>query len=85
MTEHLPSDVLSRLRKQAEIPLVCPISRKELLALIEGAEALRGLSSMYAQTWDRVDGALILLPSGVDRFEKAHADASNALATLEAL
>ena len=34
--------------------------------------ALKGLSDMYALTWDRVDGGLMMMDSGVERFEKAH-------------
>jgi hypothetical protein len=42
-------------------------------------EALAELSAMYAHTWDRVDGALVMLHSGVTRFEAAHAKAAAAL------
>lgn len=42
-------------------------------------EALQGLSDMYARTWDRVDGALVMMPDSVARFEAAHKKASIAL------
>lgn len=50
-------------------------SEKVLRERDELLEACEGLSNMYAQTWDRADGALAMLGSGVDRFEKAHANA----------
>lgn len=43
-------------------------------------KALKGLADLYAQTWDRSDGALVMLGSSVERFEKAHAEASAAIA-----
>lgn len=42
-------------------------------------DALRGLSNMYSRTWDRVDGALMMMPDNIERFEKAHAAAQSAL------
>lgn len=42
--------------------------------------ALRGLSDMYAKTWDRVDGALVLMPDNIELFERAHEAARAALA-----
>lgn len=42
-------------------------------------EALQGLSDMYARTWDRVDGALLMMPESVARFEAAHRKAFVAL------
>lgn len=42
-------------------------------------QALRGLSDMYANTWDRVDGALMMPPEGGERFEAAHKAARKAL------
>lgn len=41
--------------------------------------ALKGLSDMYAQTWDRVDGALVMMPETVSQFEAAHKKARIAL------
>lgn len=41
--------------------------------------ALQGLCDMYARTWDRVDGALVMMPDNIERFEKAHAAAQFAL------
>lgn len=35
-------------------------------------KTLTDLSNMYASTWDRVDGALVMMDSGISRFEKAH-------------
>ena len=35
---------------------------------------------MYSHAWDRVDGALVMMPASVKRFEDAHAKASAALA-----
>ena len=52
--------------------------------LIAGApelyEALKDLSDMYAHTWDQVDGALVMLPPSIPRFEAAHKKAQEALA-----
>jgi hypothetical protein len=41
--------------------------------------ALRALSDMYARTWDRTDGALIMMGDGVEKFERAHELARRAL------
>lgn len=41
--------------------------------------ALKGLSDMYARTWDRADGALVMMPDSVPRFEQAHRAALIAL------
>jgi hypothetical protein len=41
--------------------------------------ALAGLESMYAATWDRVDGALVMMPPSITRFEAAHKKAREAL------
>lgn len=57
--------------------------RNNCAALIACAEALKELSNMYASTWDRVDGALMIMDSGVDRFEAAHDKAREALRALE--
>lgn len=46
-------------------------------------EALKELHAMYAHTWDRVDGALVMIDRGVTRFEKAHEAASAAIARAE--
>lgn len=51
---------------------------KEGWVMVRGTEvddmrsALKGLSDMYAWTWDKVDGGLMMSSSGVERFEKAH-------------
>lgn len=51
---------------------------KEGWVMVRGTEvddmrsALKGLSDMYGSTWDRVDGGLMMIDSGVERFEKAH-------------
>lgn len=45
--------------------------------------ALKELSAMYASTWDRVDGALVMMPPGIARFEKAHQMAQDAIAKAE--
>lgn len=42
--------------------------------------ALNELASMYGSTWDRVDGALMMMDTGVERFEKAHQLAQDAIA-----
>lgn len=41
--------------------------------------ALKEISAMYANTWDRIDGALIMMGDGVDRFEEAHANVLNCI------
>ncbi|MGH8449545.1 hypothetical protein [Pseudomonas sp.] len=46
--------------------------------------ALKGLSSMYGSTWDSVDGSLVMLSPGIERFEKAHELARQAIAQAEA-
>lgn len=52
----------------------------ELRARVAGLEsALKDLSDMYGSTWDRVDGALVMMDAGIERFEKAHAAARIAL------
>lgn len=53
-------------------------------ALLKCSEALQELHDMYAFTWDCVDGALMMIDTGVARFEQAHAKAAAALAKLEA-
>lgn len=45
----------------------------------EMREALQELSAMYTYAWDTVDGGLLMMGSGIDRFEKAHAKAKAAL------
>ena len=42
--------------------------------------ALEELSSMYGHAWDRVDGALVMMGSSIERFENAHEKARAALA-----
>jgi hypothetical protein len=47
---------------------------------IEALEsALAGLESMYAHTWDRVDGALVMMPPSIEKFEAAHKKAREVL------
>jgi hypothetical protein len=46
---------------------------------VELQGALKGLSDMYVQAWNLVDGGLIMADSGVDRFEAAHKEARRAL------
>jgi len=41
--------------------------------------ALAELSGMYGSTWDCVDGCLLMMASGIERFEKAHEAAKTAL------
>lgn len=41
--------------------------------------ALSELSAVYTSCWDLVDGGLLLMPSSMDRFEKANAGARKAL------
>lgn len=42
-------------------------------------EALADLESMYARTWDQVDGALVMMPNSIPLFEAAHKKARAAL------
>lgn len=48
-------------------------------------QALTELSNMYASTWDSVDGALVMMGPGVERFEKAHSAAEVAIAAAKGL
>jgi hypothetical protein len=48
------------------------------------AEALRGLSNLYGFAWDRVDGGLMMMEAGVERFDIAHEKALAALAEYDA-
>lgn len=41
--------------------------------------ALRDLAAMYSHAWDREDGALIMMGSSVQYFERCHAKAQRAL------
>jgi hypothetical protein len=41
--------------------------------------ALSELSDVYTHCWDLVDGGLLLMPSSMERFEKANAAARKAL------
>ncbi len=41
--------------------------------------ALKALSSMYGSTWDRADGCLVMMDTGIERFEKAHKLAQDAI------
>lgn len=51
---------------------------KGRIAALEAA--LRGLSKMYSDAWDRVDGALVMMGSSVGEFEEAHRIAEETLA-----
>lgn len=84
MSAQLPSDTLSRLREEAKHGAVM-VDGHYTLALVECAAALKALSAMYAHTWDRVDGVLVMLQGSVERFEDAHSAAREALSKLEAL
>jgi hypothetical protein len=44
------------------------------------AEALRRLFDLYGYAWDRVGGGLMMMDSGIERFEAAHEKACAALA-----
>ena len=44
--------------------------------LLAAAEAL---ANMYASIWDRVDGALVLMPGSIDRFEAAQENVRKAI------
>ena len=46
-----------------------------LKRIAELEDALKGLSDMYALTWDLADGGLTMMASGVKKFEAAHAKA----------
>ncbi len=59
-------------------------TEKGLTTIGEVVAALQELSDMYAHTWDRVGGGLLMLDNGVARFEKAHARAENALKAFNA-
>ena len=48
------------------------------------ADALRNLSGFYARIWDRVDGAIFLMPDRIPEFEDAQAEANAALAAHDA-
>lgn len=43
-------------------------------------EALKELCAMYGSTWDSIDGSLVMMGTGVERFEKAHEAGLAALA-----
>ncbi|QAZ38465.1 hypothetical protein C1M51_02960 [Methylibium sp. Pch-M] len=53
--------------------------REHMAQRDELLEALRDLSDIYARIWDRVDGALVLMPDSIDRFEKAQEKACAAI------
>lgn len=68
----------ARIHATAAITAYLAQAEKEGWVMVRGAEvdglrsALKGLSDMYAWTWDKVDGGLMMSSSGVERFEKAH-------------
>ncbi len=78
------AELKARAIEVAPAGIVC-IGAKPVLALVGCVEALKELSAMYAHTWDRADGALVMMDSGVVRFEEAHSKASQAIANLEAV
>ncbi len=41
--------------------------------------ALRELSTMYAHTWDKANGDLLMMKNSIPRFEAAHAKAVEAI------
>lgn len=45
----------------------------------ELTSALKGLSDMYCFAWDRVDGGLMMMDSGLERFEREHGVARDLL------
>lgn len=47
--------------------------------IAELEKALRELDGLYTSVWDRVDGALVLFPDSIPRFEVAHEKAQRAL------
>ena len=55
---------------------------KELNA--ELVRALEELSAMYGHSWDRSDGALMMMGSSIPRFEAAHDKARAVLAKAKA-
>lgn len=69
--------------KQRALAAESELSRAEV-ERNEFRSALKGLSDMYGSTWDRVDGALMMMDSGIKRFEKAHAIAYKILQRLPA-
>ncbi len=54
----------------------------DVSALIAAVEAAHALSNMYGNIWDRVDGAITLLPPSVPKFEELSGDLVDALAAL---
>lgn len=61
----------------ATLPRESLLEAADLIDRIENA--LLDLSSMYAATWDRVDGALVMMPDHIPKFESAHRRARIAL------
>ncbi|WP_093305961.1 hypothetical protein ABL840_08950 [Variovorax sp. NFACC27] len=59
-------------------------AKKEREQADELLKALKDLSSMYAQTWDLVDGGLTMMGESVPLFEKRHKAASAAIKRYEA-
>jgi len=45
--------------------------------------ALKDLCAMYAHAWDRVDGALVMMADSVERFERCHERAREAIEKAE--
>jgi hypothetical protein len=54
-------------------------------AIEQAVKALERISKMYANTWDLVDGGLMMFQEGIPEFEAAHEDVVQALTSLRAL
>lgn len=64
----------------ADGPNPQPANARLIAAAPELLEALKELSAMYASTWDRVGGDLVMMGGGIERFEAAHQVARDAIA-----
>ncbi len=73
--DHTPLYVADSVGRELQVG--CPWCKDTEIEQLRAA--LKGLSDMYARTWDRVDGALVMMPETIDRFEAAHEKASVAL------
>lgn len=72
-TGYVYSDTISAWKAwQARAALSAPAAPSETINT-QLAAALKELCAMYGHTWDQVDGSLVMLASGIERFEKAHA------------
>ncbi len=70
------SSLYADVYNEAADALEASLAREERLR-----SALKGLSDMYVNTWDLVNGDLVMPADGVERFEAAHAKARAALST----